>query len=607
MWALLVRNPVIRMLPRYAIIVPLVALQATWVRSFAVASRGERLLFGSPLTETVVWVLILWVPVFFFVAFAGTARRADDLALALPLPARRLWSSHLAGTLVSGLCVLALSVAALYASILGTERWTERVGRMLVAPDLLRLGLRVGSGLVLAVVGFGAFDPSLSKVSVTRRYLLLSAGVLVGVGAMVVALESLPLAVILVPLAVAYVLSSWAYRSLPGVLSVVPAEAASGGGYAVRPGGGEWAVGGEEPRLGGAWMTLTTVLRAYSRNVATPFFAWPLLFIVGWTLTGNLLDDESLRFTTPWITAYMLIIFSALALQGLTWLDALPVSRRYLFAALVVPAFVCIGLGYGTGTVARWLGEPEGEAVRFQGPEHHLFVPLDACRIAWDGDVPESTSPWGESHPMWSVPVIRGSRAAVYSPFGRTDESTLEFVALQISRAVDAVYGEDISAEEIAERYLTVDSAGKVVPKTGGMNLREDFPDLRRRGRGPIAPFLSLLVGLPWLLLLAPYLRRVRIGTPERTRKALLWGFAGLCLGMYVLPLPLVESGLVRLWVMVGFVEILIRRLGALPGGTLIAWVGCGLLLIAAYRVAEREFENIEVWSEIGKEARLIR
>ncbi len=271
-----------------------------------------------------------------------------------------------------------------------------------------------------------------------------------------------------------------------------------------------------------------------------------------------------------------------------------------LFGVLVIPPMLCVLLGYGAGRIGHGLLGERAQQIEYRGTEtdshHYLFVPYGASEIAWDGVAPENASPWGESHPVASTsPIYRGSRVALYSPFSTPEGSSAEFVALQISRAVEAVYGTSIPPEAIRERYLETREDGEVILMTDGLTLAEDYPDLQAVGNPAHTPILLLTAGLPSLLLLAGLFPTVRTGVPEIRQKVLFWLVAGLCLALYLGSFAVTMFRFMEPAVANGFFEISVRYLTvAVPGGATSIWIACVLLLLGAYRMAQRQFVKVE-------------
>jgi hypothetical protein len=216
--------------------------------------------------------------------------------------------------------------------------------------------------------------------------------------------------------------------------------------------------------------------------------------------------------------------------------------------------------------------------------------------IAWDGNLPQLTSPEGESHrPASAAPLWRGSRAQAYSPFSAPPGSSRDFVAWQLSRAVRAVYGASIPAGEIAERCLVTGADGTVLPKQADLSLRAEFPQLRPAGAGPLFPALTTLVCVPWLVLVTLLLRLYRPGVSHRVRQAAVWATVALIVVTFAGFAAAVMTGWVRFWIVELLAEIPIRKLGGSLPATLAVWAVGMALLAAAYELSRSMFARMEI------------
>jgi len=233
---------------------------------------------------------------------------------------------------------------------------------------------------------------------------------------------------------------------------------------------------------------------------------------------------------------------------------------------------------------------------RIDGPQQWVHVPPAFLAVAWDGEVPVLVSPEGESHTAWSVPLVRGGRARIYSPFNTAEEASAAYEAWLTSRAIEAVYGRSVPVKEILRRYFEVEGGRLTGLKKGGLTLARDYPGLEPPKRGPGAPLVLLAVGLPWLILVALFFRTFRSGVGEVARQVVFWGALAVLL-VVLLGLGTVATlaGWVNPFAVTALLESSIRELGRSAGVTLAVWAGCALLLAAGYRLAERTFLRVEL------------
>jgi hypothetical protein len=110
-----------------------------------------------------------------------------------------------------------------------------------------------------------------------------------------------------------------------------------------------------------------------------------------------------------------------------------------------------------------------------------------------------------------------------------------------------------------------------------------------------------------WLLVFAVYLRALRAGVSERLKRRLPWIIMAALLGIHLLQYAFAMAGIGNAWAFAGFLEIVIARASeGLPGGRVLIWAACGLLLAAIYRLAERQFERVESLPGDDERMRLI-
>ena len=620
---LLRRDPSVQALPKWLLIAPLAASVLEGVRTLVFGMRlwrsgGE----GAPLpADLLLLTFILWLPVALFLLFGRTGQRCTRFDLGMPLSARRLWSVHLLAVTLSSLAVLVATSAIV--------RLRDRlVGAMfdevIVPPsNLLGLALPLVAGVVLAIVILQGRDPKVYATSARRGNAAFAVATLVALYGLVAVLAWLPPAVSLIPVAFAILLGLHSHRSLPTAFTTVPLEAQDGSAAIDVGGGAAWS--SARPRGGFAERLRRnlSIFHILSRGVAPGqlieipallAFGYPFILLWG-VLVSGVAFAEDFRYWMLFLTAYLLYAFLPAPMVQLYALDSLPISRRRLFAFIVLPLLILMSLGYGAGwTLGRFLKEPAPQ-VRFQEAVSESLVPpypfqpamvrvpVEHCRVAWDGKPPESGSPWGESHPAWTIPLIKGGTAVLYSPFSTPEGASPEFVALQISRAVEAVYGRSLEPSEIMRRHLEVDDQGVVVPsKSVGLTLLHDYPELTAPRAVSAFPVFMLITTVLYLFTSCLYLRTYRVTVSHGRRMVIFFVLGGWLFAMHLILTALFITRVVRETVVSGLLTIFVQRLTAfLPGGTFAVWIVCALLSWAAYRVAESEFEHVEAPVPRGK------
>lgn len=602
LWTWLRQDPAIRILPRW---LPIAAFNTTLMLGVVMAAgRSEQQTFLSePFWIFAAWATCFWTAVAIFLCSPGFRERCSPFALTMPVSPRVLWLLHLAAVILSGAAVLA-TAGALVAAI-GSLRGLIPERAPLFDPDVTRLVVHLTTGLVFAATLLQSRRPGLHKIPADRRFVAFLAATIVGVLVLVVMLGERPIWVGVVPLAVAIAIGARTYRALPSAFALVPREAAvSDRGAEIAGEGGNieaWLGTAEMSRPAGSprpWLLYSTIYQCLAKKPWGMLLAVPFLIFFGMILGGGILDEtEDLRYSHIVMGAYILFAFTAPLMGRVVQLDHMPISRRRLFSLITIPALALLCLGYGGGgLLAAWKSERK-ELIEYRKEDccHYLYVPIEACRIAWDGRPPDNGSPWGETHAAWKVPLYRGSRAVLYSPYSTPADASIEFVAHQISRATEAVYGRRVPAEEIIDRYLETDESGRVSAVAAGLTLRRDHPDLKPRFAAPEFPLLIVVSSGLWLLLLVIYLRTLRASISDATRKVVYVGILVLILGAHISQFILAMAGHVKLWVMAGFMQVMIRALAeSLPGGSVTIWIASLAAFTVAYLAAESRFGRME-------------
>ncbi len=532
--------------------------------------------------------LTLWGGVAVYLAFGRVRTRAQALQLALPLPARRLWLAHaLAVALMGGL---------LAAAGVGMTVLQERLLRSPVQPglDVWPLLAHLLAGVVLAVVLLQAPRPRLARIPFTWGYLAWALAVLAGVGALLPLVARLGAAGALLTLGLAVAAALVVQRGLPEAFTVTPLEA--GRERAGVAGRARVARAGAPSR----WIVATSLARGVSAGAAD-WTTFPFVLILGGVLGGALdlfgPDLVELRYIYIPLAAFMMFTSTGPRLGRLHHLDPLPLGRGLLFAFVVAPYFLTFLAGYGLGAVGAHVAAGRAELVDYRatGSAWSVNVPLSVRRVAWDGRVPAAVAPSGESHVPVAWPLWRGSRAVLYSPFSAPRGSSRDYVAWQLSRAAEEVYGARIPAREIADRYLESGAGGAVTARGGRLALRRDHPGLAVRRQGPMLPVMLLLVCVPWLLGATLLLRAYRAGVAEWLRQTIVWGAVVALIVAFLALAGAVAARLVRPWLFQAMVEIPVRRLGGFPLGGVAAWTVTAVLVATAYALARRQFARMEV------------
>jgi hypothetical protein len=618
--ALIRRDPCFRGLFKWLLVAPMTCSVLMGVIGLLFYRLGPGFLQQDIYRAT--WLLgVVWLPMALFLLLGRTGVRCSDFDMALPITAKRLWLTHTISVFLSVLAIAIASIGIVALHDLLRQRLTDGAFPNLGAPALI---FPTAAGLALAVIILQSRDPSLRTIRRSRAALWSAIVVIMGIFGLIVVLGVVSAFWMLVPVIAALVLGSRFIRTVPATFTIVPREPDGAGDLrapGARDGGGHgWAaVQQRRERRGAAarWRVAMTVLSVLSRGVPPgalikvsllPVLGAPIMLFWGFFMSGFFFEGSFSELDAVIITAYVLFAFVGGPMEQLYFPYTVPVSRRQLFALIVLPGLVVLGAGYTVGKVWMAVDAATTEAIVYQTePSDSVFppypfetpmlrVPIEYCAVAGDGDPPEIRAPWGETHEAFSVDVSRLEDARLYTPFGTPEGSSIDFVAWQISRAVEVVHGISIPPEEIRVRYLATDDEGRVVPsRSDGLTLLQDYPELRAPGRVPTAPLAWLGVAGLFFLMVGAYSRTFRATISIRGRK---WVFFGILFGALAIHIVQFATNIIvtKPYVSAGILKIGLGGLTRdLPGGELLLWGVCGAVVAACCWIAQRQFNRIEV------------
>jgi hypothetical protein len=588
------QDPAFRRLPLWVLVAMGCTSAAVTVIAWITARRGP---VGLELLAALSWLSIA-----LYLVFGDIGTRTNRFNLSLPVSARELWLSHFIAVGLTGMIILAMSAVVTTGSLILMRKivggWQGEPGALAVLGSLLAAGLLFAVGII------HAFRPDAQEVPLSLRragWSLVAAAVPLGLALVLRPLGALGVAIVL-GLAAATFLH--VFRAIPEALSVpTEAQRASAAAPSDATGPASWAT---TQRPTGLWFALR-VVHGVTTCAKKPVAIWivtPFLLFLGFWESG--IDarwiSSTQRFAYPFMIVYVVMVVTTLSLARLGAIDWLPWCRRRTLALLVMPLLLCVAAGYGVGRITDTvLGErADGrELLCFvedrESGEPRLCVLWSACEISWSGKPSDLTAPWGEAHEPWSEPVVRGLPVRVYFPYEVPPGSSVDFAALQISRAAGALFGADIPPDEIRSRYLEADVDGSTLPGTPALTLQADYPELRRVGRGVYFPWIMAMIVVLWSLLTAGYIHWLRAGVSERKRKIVGGLFVAVPMLLWVLDFVLTVTEVSEIPIRNAFIFNLSRSAGETPAGVAVVWVGSALVGWAAYRLVERRFERAEL------------
>jgi hypothetical protein len=528
--------------------------------------------------------------------YAGVNVRCDRLDLTLPLPGRTLWLARVLALILSQWALI--GTAAVTLLLRNQLAGFQVLGRTRVESLLAQLA----AVTVLAVVLARLPRPPLSKIPFSPRNTIYLALVWAGALGLIFVFAGDPPALALLPLAVALALGFWVFQSLPESFVLVPREPEG-----QNPPSPDFKTTHKTTatqdltpyKNDSRWLLHRTIWRACYGHW-TSWLGFALLLALGFATTH---PEPAQGLNSFWLFPLCWLLFGVLfggAISRLHMLDPLPVPRKLIFAYTLLPGLLVASLSYLGFRLIRTEPAPAALVDYRQHPlvdDLDIRLPLEFWEISWDGDpspVEEPyVPPWEEAFYPWSVSLFEGLPIVLYSPYHVPDGSSPEFVARQLSRAVQAAYGVQIPPEEIQGRYLLTRADGSVGLRSGGITLQKDYPGLKPTSR---AQMIVLLIGLPWLLYLAlvvrggfisPVASRLPRGPLVLVALSALLAFTSLWF---------YAAGYTQEWKVAALSMILLRKLSALlPGGAIVRW---GIVLLAiggAYLLAQTRFERVEI------------
>ncbi len=512
---------------------------------------------------------------------------------ALPLTAQQVWRSHNLALMLGGL-VSILMTAVVVAVVnflmsattnLALLQWSH-LSEILVRPALLVL---VISGLVSIrrtdLIDL-TDDPGWPRLRLRLLALLLG---------LLIVLQFLPLATGAVPVMVISVLVGRARNDLSNSMEALPVGSEAGSPY--------------HPT--GAAMPVAASSRPLNFTIMRQLFKWPLNWIVGMpflVLFGFLLggflpgldpgrfDDNSMRVVQYFIAVYLLLAFGGHFLENMWRVDHLPISRRRLLVWLMVPNMIALSLGYGGSMLLLQRHYDQNEQLRFvnEGERYGLKVPLEFFELA-AADAPLIVAPDGSEVEPFSRSVMKGLPWQFYQPYHTPIDAGPDFIAWQIHRAVQAVYGVEISPDEIRQRYLEVPEEGPVEVVEAGLTLQADYPELHNGYRGPVFPILVGSILILFILAQGVIFSFYRPGITYKRGRVVFWGMMGFLFLLHVCVYATLIAGWTDDWILTGSVLGLARMvLDAGPFAQVGVWFLTALIFAASWRWTERRFHDVE-------------
>jgi len=525
----------------------------------------------------------LWLAVLFAVVIAHFNSRCGSLSLGLPLSSRSLWVVRLVA--ISGACLIPISILVL------TSASRDTASGIGLSVPLLDVGARTAAGFILAIILFQLPAPGLYRIAGRKWYVIY-----------VVIVSALTFTYSIVtpeswiytvgPLILAVLIGIVAGYRLPPGFSVDTAARARG----VAEADADSAAGAlpftmdRRGRIRRTWRLLRVIWRE-NLNTWPVWIMTALIFFIAWILTGSYYLAYHAIYEYVWLLMWCWIFISQ-SVKRLNRIDSLPVRRSAVFYGVIAFMMIPVGLGMLTGYLVynRFKEEPMSQ-VRFR--DHRVRVPFEAWEIARDGEVPEVTSPWGETYTPYGKRLFKsGSDFVVYNPFENGKKSTPEFVAMQMDRAVARVNAAAAGPEKMSSIAATAAFADSL--KTGECDVTASLgkhSDLRIRTNAVIITLWILL----FVLVNSIWWKRYR---PEADLAATRW-FAIVFFGVpiaFLLLVPTLEArGIVDHSTILAYQMVVLRTIAeAIPLSTAALWGVTVLVAIMSIVFLGRQYARAE-------------
>jgi hypothetical protein len=539
--------------------------------------------------------LFFWMILMPYMLAYGITERCSRLALTLPISTRRLWLARVLGITLSGLGILGVSASTI---VVGEYL----AGRQTIDPDLGALIVSVAGCLPLAAMLLQSPTPNLHKLPFSRGRILYIIGVGVGTLLLISWLSTVPpfySALVAVP---AVMLGIRTYRALPTALDLVARQQGDRPDLSDNRPDVRGSVGigvpFESPRLKPEQQSRWTVHRTVVRTLYNPWLTvlmLTLIVIFGWRNAGYHWSGLSNLTWFFWVIVMLSgLVVAAMAKAPL--LDALPISRRLIFAYLVLPGLTVAFLGYTLGMVTGKGMFGNRPLVEYRDmradPNLDVRVPLEFWEIGRGAAAtPALEECCDKPYAAWSVSLLKGTDVVLHNPYHAPADSSPAFVAGQFGRAIEDVYGVQIPAEELQGRYFGARTGGGTELRDDPLNLLEVYPGLMATEWSRSLPSVILAIGLIWLLYLAAGFSR-RPGT-VLTGHFVLTVIAALSLLTLIW---ITKAGYTSEWKISAFAGIIARKVAdLLPGSTTTLWGIVALALTGCYFLAESRFRRHEL------------
>ncbi len=589
--SVVLRHEVLRQLPKilgvtFALASVIFGLVAYWGAMDTVAGISQN------------WILTL-LQVFIFInasfllmtSEAGLRCRAWELAL--PVQGRLWWKGHYLSLMLGGVClILVYSIFPLFPYLLG-NKLQEALYPVLEENAITYLWQIFGLPFLVYVLALDIlvlWFPASAQPGNEKGWSLRLGFLIASLTGLLVLVSHFELTLLLL-FALGIMGLLHARAQIPDALSLAQKKT-------IFTDSEKWSI--PEPGTRSGLIIHFTIMRLLFKWPVNWLFLLPFIGFFGMLLGGfNPITDnpEAMRFSNFFMSVYVILAGAGHFTEKLHLLDFLPVNRRTILAWVVWPAILMLGLGYWLGQWQASVQSANVEVISFVNDEtgYGLKVPPISFQVVKAQEAPLIRADWGETHQAESVSVMKGLPWLLYKPYTTPEGSSEQFVAWQISRVVKAVYGENLTPEEIIDRYLETDESGRVQVCSGGLSLKEDYPQWEKIPSGPVFPLLFGAAVVLYLLILALLFRSLRWQASLKKTRAVFWSLMVTLLMLHIGGLGTYMAGLTDDWILRGFFIGLVQRWWQTGSAVMgIAYVGFVLALVFVWSLTLNQFRRLE-------------
>ena len=511
--------------------------------------------------------------------------RSSRLALGLPISARSVWMVRMASLILIAL----LSTAALALATGITVDLTQ--GTVAFNSVILLTAARAAVTCVLILFLYQLPLSAQGSIPITAAYAVYM--VFIGLTVLAFSAAAPPsIAGTCVLLLVTISLGTWLTMRVPPAFSIGPTIEESQGPALITPEKNEpvdsvgWDGQGDHFSK---WNLHWVLFRGLKTNV----LIWFLLAIVGASVAVAAL--EFLKGTNAFMPLFFIVIYHLPLLQGalesMTPFDAVPISRRVLWAHTVGPMVAMAALGLVIAWTVFVMNPKPFTQIHYS--ECCVQVPWDYWEISRDGQIPTVATSWGESYTPQAHQLWRGSTIVLYDPYESGPESSPQFVEYQMRRATHAVYGDPVPKTFSKADYVSPSNIIAGVERgafTLDLTRGRISADRSRTGAVALTVLVVPIAGimLPALLQYGPWVHR-------KIFKRASIGFIILLVAAIVAVSAARLLGFTQVWYVGVLLSAGFRSLShSLPLPTVWLWIFSVTFWVGAYLVLERVFYTIE-------------